>query len=127
MTKVNKVKQKEEKFIAELAHCEITVNDNLKTGKKVKYYPNKCYEKADEYLLDKRHIKGIKLVHGLYTIFEIPHAWVELPDDIVFDGVLQRFYKKEGYYDTYQIKKIKEYSAEEAYTKMIETGRHDFW
>jgi hypothetical protein len=38
------------------------------------------------------------LVHGEYGLGQ-RHAWVELPGDVVFDGVLQRFYKKLAYYD----------------------------
>jgi hypothetical protein len=26
------------------------------------------------------------------------HAWVKLPDDVVFDGVRQQFFDRDGYY-----------------------------
>ncbi|SDN61922.1 hypothetical protein SAMN05443253_11514 [Bacillus sp. OK048] len=59
--------------------------------------------------------------------FQFPHAWIELPNNIIFDGVLQQFYDKHGYYDTYKITKINEYTPVEAREFMLKTGRHDFW
>src|SRR4051794_28488597 len=39
----------------------------------------------------------IWLVHGEFMAFH-RHAWVEVPGEVVFDGVTQRFYQRKGYY-----------------------------
>ncbi len=39
------------------------------------------------------HIRG-----GGDSSKQIVHAWVELPGDFVYDGVLERLYRREGYY-----------------------------
>lgn len=76
----------------------------------------KCYVKAWEYLagLDTRGAAdGAVLVHGTICGW-IDHAWVELPCGLVFDGVLQRFYDRDGYYVTRQAEKLCEYTWREA-------------
>src|SRR5690349_15123598 len=55
------------------------------------------------YVLDHAEIKGMRLIHGVVShpplFVPLDHAWVELPGDIVFDGVLQTFFTRASYYD----------------------------
>ncbi|MBL8797207.1 MAG: hypothetical protein JNM56_25115 [Planctomycetia bacterium] len=61
--------------------------------------PRECFAEAYHYLTWHCRQAGILLVHGTSSLGGgDDHAWVELSDDIVFDGVLQRFYKKSSYY-----------------------------
>jgi hypothetical protein len=54
----------------------------------------------------RRHVRaplvGARLIHGTVVSPEQPrpmgHAWVELPGDVVFDGVTQGFYTRDSYY-----------------------------
>jgi hypothetical protein len=57
-------------------------------------YPHGCFYRAYRYATDLVRLpeRGIRLVHGQCTLALGPHAWVELPDGLVFDGVLQQFY-----------------------------------
>ncbi|MBU8919100.1 hypothetical protein BGM25_23930 [Bacillus sp. FJAT-29953] len=99
---------------------------NTKLEKRRRISPKNCYKKAFEYVGAKDHIEGIKLVHGLYEPSFVKghcgHEWVELPNWIVFDGVLQRFYEKEAYYNFYQIIKHNEYSSSEMYEVGYKNG-----
>jgi hypothetical protein len=62
-------------------------------------FPTQCFNKACYYMMTHR-IKGIEYVFGssLGGGLGGNHAWVELPGGVVFDGVLQRFYRKDDYY-----------------------------
>lgn len=65
-------------------------------------FPGECFFRALQYVIDllvKRRdgCAGVSLVHGEYLGF-YRHGWVELPGNIVFDGVLQKFYPKAAYY-----------------------------
>jgi hypothetical protein len=62
-------------------------------------YPGDCYYRSFRYV--SKHCTSIQplwLVQGEYWL-GARHAWVELPDDLVFDGVMQRFYRKDAYYE----------------------------
>lgn len=109
-----------------LKHYEVIPSEEFKTGKPRRLSSKNCFEKAFKYVVSKDNIEGIKLVHGFYSIKEYTgfHAWVELPGNIIFDGVLQRFYEKEGYYSYYKIIKIAEYSSQEMQKKGKEAGGH---
>ena len=65
-----------------------------------------CYRRACDYVLAHTAqrgscppISGMRLVHGVCGDASDlwAHAWVELPDGRVFDGVRQEFYDREGY------------------------------
>jgi hypothetical protein len=62
-------------------------------------YPQECFVRAYHYAvhLDRCCEKGIWLVHGECAMAFGPHAWVELPDGLVFDGVFQQFYRLEDW------------------------------
>lgn len=63
-------------------------------------YPQDCYRQAYTYtcnpkrLVDSTH----RLVHGETSLALGGHAWVTLPNGLVFDGVYQRFYRAEDYH-----------------------------
>jgi hypothetical protein len=53
--------------------------------------------------MSEENILGLHLPQALYVLGETidggfgQHGWVEI-DDVVFDGVMQQFYSKQGYY-----------------------------
>lgn len=62
-------------------------------------YPRQCYERAYEYAVhESRWLEKHHLVHGEASLAMGGHSWVELPNGLVFDGVFQRFYRREDYY-----------------------------
>ena len=64
-------------------------------------YPQQCYPKTAKYVLDHPQINGMQLVHGVVShphFVPLDHAWVELPGNVVFDGVVQAFFVRESYY-----------------------------
>jgi hypothetical protein len=61
-------------------------------------FPKRCFPEAAYYVRTHR-IKGIEYVFGSSLGGGFGnHAWVELPGNVLFDGVLQRFYDKSEYY-----------------------------
>ncbi|WP_191090666.1 hypothetical protein [Niallia endozanthoxylica] len=120
------VKKSAREDIKHLAEYEIVPKEEYKTGKRRHIRPRLCFQQAFRYVANKANIEGIRLVHGLYkpSSFDnhCDHAWVELPDGTIFDGVLQRFYEKEGYYNYYQIIKNKEYNHTEMYKIGLKHG-----
>ena len=62
-------------------------------------YPQECFYRAYSYAthLSRFSTKGIWLVHGECGLCFGCHAWVELPDGLVFDGVFQQFYRIEDW------------------------------
>jgi hypothetical protein len=65
-------------------------------------YPQQCYTQTTKFMLHHLEIRGARLVHGMiaHAPYFVPlaHAWVELPGDIVFDGVVQAFFSRASYY-----------------------------
>jgi hypothetical protein len=56
-------------------------------------HPHECYYRAHRYAIHPaRFEEGVLLVHGETGLCFGGHAWVELPDGLVFDGVFQQFY-----------------------------------
>lgn len=114
---IDEVKKITKEDLKNLSKFEVIPNDEYKTGKSKRLSLKNCYIKAFQYVLNRSHIEGIKLVHGLYkpSFVDIHsgHAWIELPGEIIFDGVLQRFYEKKGYYTFYGIIKQVEYEPKE--------------
>ena len=68
-------------------------------------FTHQCFEKSLEFVMrlfrslpsDDPTREGVLLVHGVRSGV-MPHGWVELPGDVVFDGVSQKFYRREDYY-----------------------------
>jgi hypothetical protein len=67
-----------------------------------KTFPKRCYERAWQFVIDHADVPGVVLVHGRVTV-TVPvhvtfgHAWVELPDGLIFDGVKQACYDRTTY------------------------------
>ena len=78
-------------------------------------YPQQCYAKTVRYVLDHPEIKGTRLVHGVVShaphFLPLDHAWVELPGDVVFDGVVQTFFTRSSYYSVMAAVALDAYSA----------------
>lgn len=71
-----------------------------KIGTNTRYvYPQQCFYRSFTYACHefRRNVPGVWLVHGESSFAGGPHAWVELPDGLVFDAVYQRWYR--NYYD----------------------------
>lgn len=87
-------------------------------------YPQQCYAKTVKYVLDHPEIKGTRLVHGVVShaphFVPLDHAWVELPGDIVFDGVVQTFFTRSSYYSVMAAVALDAYSAA-ATRKLVDT------
>lgn len=79
-------------------------------------------------MADRGDNSKIRLVHGLYKPATLDvhagHAWVEIDEDIIFDGVLQRFYDKSGYFDYYNAIEERKYNCKEMYKKGLDHGGH---
>jgi hypothetical protein len=62
-------------------------------------YPHECFYRSYRYATDPVRLseKTIRLVHGECVLALGPHAWVELPDGLVFDGVFQQYYRIEDW------------------------------
>jgi hypothetical protein len=64
------------------------------------YFPGECFPRAIYFVRTSSH-----LAEALYVLGEAAcgglgqHGWVEI-GDVVFDGVLQEFYAKAGYYES---------------------------
>ena len=90
-------------------------------------YPQQCYHKTVKYVVDHPGIDGLQLVHGVvshpphYLPFE--HAWVELPGDIVFDGVVQTFFTRSSYYTVMRAVALDAYSGPQV-QRLLETYGH---
>ena len=89
-------------------------------------YPQQCYAKTVKYVFDHPEIKGTRLVHGVVShaphFVPLDHAWVELPGDIVFDGVVQTFFTRSSYYSVMAAVALDAYSAA-ATRRLVDTHR----
>jgi hypothetical protein len=78
-------------------------------------YPQQCYSRTMKYILDHTDIPGMRLIHGVVShaphFAPLDHAWVELPGEIVFDGVVQTFFTRSSYYDVMAAVALDAYSA----------------
>ena len=91
-----------EEWINLLRPAEIIVSRRYQFAPLGNLFPGQCFKKAADYVLLAITLgvaKDMLLVHGeSVNGVHGPHAWVELPGDILFDGVLQRFYDLSQYY-----------------------------
>src|SRR5438105_3343261 len=89
-----------------------------------KRYWTDCYRRASEYVLARslvhgpcNPVEGMLLVHGVCRDDHVlwAHAWVELPGELpaalVFDGVRQQFYDRDGYYQILRVTAEATYDA----------------
>lgn len=124
---VFKNEESERLLLAKLEQYEV-VPDKKYLVNDDKIYWNDCIKKAFDYIEEKR-FNELRLIHGICKMWnfgqlkEYVHAWIEF-DDIVFDGVRQRFYNKEGYYNTMYAEKIAEYTVEESINNAVKYGEY---
>jgi hypothetical protein len=74
----------------------LKVPSEWKEGTNTGYvYPRQCFWRSLEYAIHpaRRTVPEVWLVHGESDFSLGGHAWVELPDGLVFDAVLQRWYR----------------------------------
>jgi hypothetical protein len=88
-------------FVSSLEAAEVQVPESWRVGT-TPDSPNlsECFYRSYRYVADRWCDLGrenLWLVHGEYSL-GFAHAWVELFDRVVFDGVLQRFYDLDRYY-----------------------------
>ena len=94
-------------------------------------YPQQCYAKTVKYVVDHPEISGMRLIHGVVShaphLIPFDHAWVELPGDIVFDGVVQTFFTRVSYYRVMAAVALDAYSALETTRLIAEHGHPGPW
>jgi hypothetical protein len=94
-------------------------------------YPQQCYAKTVKYIVDHLEIMGMRLVHGVVShephLVAFEHAWVELPGDVVFDGVVQTFFTQVSYYGVMAALPLDAYSGLEAARLVAEHGHPGPW
>jgi hypothetical protein len=88
-------------------------------------FPADCFKKALEYVVDHPRT-GCVLIHGT-VMGNMAHAWVEFPGGIVFDGVRQRFYDRQAFYEFAHAKKGAEFTSKEAARLSLEKGNYGPW
>jgi hypothetical protein len=90
-------------------------------------YPQQCYPRTTKYVLDHPHINGMQLVHGVIShpphFVPLEHAWVELPGNVVFDGVVQAFFEQGSYYAVMAAVPLDRYSGPET-RRLVAAHRH---
>lgn len=94
-------------------------------------YPQQCYPKTLKYALDHPAIRGLRLVHGVVShpphFVPFDHAWVELPGGVVFDGVVQTFFRRVSYYRVMAAVALDAYCGPEATRLVAEHGHPGPW
>ena len=94
-------------------------------------YPQQCYAKTVKYVLDHPEISAAQLVHGVVShaphFVPLDHAWVELPGDIVFDGVVQSFFSRSSYYAVMAAVALDAYSAAATRKRIVADGHPGPW
>jgi hypothetical protein len=100
-------------------------------------YPGQCYRRAFLFLLDISDDGhggaggAARLVHGVYCPHfaggPFGHAWVDLGDGTVFDGVLQAFYSLDGYAAGYRATAEARYTVREAAEQLLAANHAGPW
>jgi hypothetical protein len=94
-------------------------------------YPQQCYARTTKYMLQHLDIVGARLVHGMiaHAPYFVPmaHAWVELPGEIVFDGVVQAFFTRDSYYAVMRARPRDTYSGRETQCLADSSGYSGPW
>ncbi len=94
-------------------------------------YPQQCYARTTKYVLQHRGIHGARLVHGMVAhaphFVPMAHAWVELPGDVVFDGVVQAFFSRASYYAVMGALALATYSGAETQSLTETSGYAGPW
>jgi hypothetical protein len=110
---------------------EITVERQLSRGTHPgRDWRGRCYELAFKYVVGHRLVAPeLRLVHVTLFIVGVPlpHAWVEIPGEIVFDPVTQAFYNRDDYYRVLHAKAEAHYTTAEASQRAISTNHYGPW
>ena len=109
-------------------HLEVSVPQSYKTYTTNDVYPKECYGQCIDYIWEN-DFENMILVHGYYLFkgcVRIDHAWVEI-DNVLFDGVYQRFYDKEVYYKEFGLVKQLEFTRDQALEIATETDWSGPW
>lgn len=110
-------------IIAYLQPYEVSVPPEYQSGADPSaMFPGGCYKQGWYYTVMPGH-GDVLLIHGTIMMpngRRTTHAWVEIPGDVVFDGVTQRFYDKNGYYSARDAKVDNEYGQMDAVVMSIE-------
>jgi hypothetical protein len=101
------------KIREEMRDVEVVPPDELRSdADPSRVYARSCFVMAWLYVVSHDHVEGIHYVVGeAYVGGHGLHAWVELPNDVVFDGVMQRFYRRAAYYDRQLVKVYYRYTG----------------
>jgi hypothetical protein len=101
-----------------------------------KRYWADCYRRACDYVLAHARtdgpdaaIDGLRLIHGVCRDGNVvwAHAWVDLPGGIVFDGVRQQFYDRDGYRRVMRASEEATYDPGALVERLLATGRYGPW
>ena len=109
-------------------HLEVEVDQSYESNVNDEVYPKDCYSKSWDYMLN-HHIPNMVLIHGHFMykdMISVDHAWVEI-GNVLFDGVYQRFYDKEMYYDKLGLVEDFKYTKDQAMDYGINTGLKGPW
>jgi hypothetical protein len=94
-------------------------------------YPQQCYARTVKFVLDHAGIGGLRLVHGVVShaphFAPLDHAWVELPNEIVFDGVVQAFFTRESYFAVMAAVPMDTYTAQQTQALVAVYGHPGPW
>jgi hypothetical protein len=94
-------------------------------------YPQQCYARTVKYVLDHPEIDSLRLVHGVVShaphFVPLDHAWVELPGEVVFDGVVQAFFTRESYYAVMAALPMDNYTGSETRRLVAAHGHPGPW
>jgi hypothetical protein len=97
----------------QMKDVEVVPPDELRSlSDPSRVYARWCFEMAYLYVVSHDHVEGIHYVVGEASVGGCGlHAWVELPNDVVFDGVMQRFYRREAYDERQHVKVYYRYTG----------------
>jgi hypothetical protein len=91
----------------------MTLEGNAAAGARVVY---------GYYTWATKSIEGLSKEDRWVLLNNHGHAWVEIPGNIVYDGVYKRFYSKPDYYRVVQVEKDSEYTKAEINKLVIENN-----
>jgi hypothetical protein len=117
----------------ELKRAEVHVPDSWRAvSNPGELYPGQCFYRSFRFVSNlvaqlnreegRQATDEVWIVHGEYRGWH-RHGWVELPGDVVFDGVLQRFYTKSVYYEVMGARPWYKYSASAAFLILVNMPR----
>lgn len=79
----------------------------------------RCFELAGRYALDHNRPE-IVVVHGF--AWDVPHAWVEIPGGIIYDGTCKGFYSASGYMSVSGARPVRKMTPEELANVCLDRG-----